>query len=220
MSQYNMTTNQSATSASPEDQQRFLSLIPTLLPIAAQLVQSFGNRDISQTSRATTPLTGMPSSPEDQQRSWGSFLQQALPIASQLMQSFGSRDISQTPGLAAPSTGMPSSPEDQQRSWGSFLQQALPIASQLMPSSPEDQQRFLSCFFSRRSTTISIIPTKTASHCVTTNAILGSRDVSQTPGLGAPSTGMPSSPEDQQRFQSLLPTLIPIATQLMQSFRR
>ena len=115
MSQYNMTTNQSTTSASPEDQQRFLSLIPTLLPIAAQLVQSFGNRDISQTSRATTPLTGMPSSPEDQQRSWGSFLQQALPIASQLMQSFGSRDISSTPGLAAPSTGMPSSPEDQQR---------------------------------------------------------------------------------------------------------
>ena len=40
MSQYSMTTNQSATSASPEDQQQFLSFLPKLLPIASQLMQS------------------------------------------------------------------------------------------------------------------------------------------------------------------------------------
>ena len=105
--------------------------------------------------------------------------------------------------LGSSSTAMPTSPEDQQR-FLSFLPQLIPIATQLLsslgrgvPQTP-DQQRFLG--FS--------LPDPLGIF----------RGVPQTPGV--PSTAMPTSPEDQQRFLELLPQLIPIATQLIQAFRK
>src|SRR6266540_2446667 len=95
MSQPNIQTLGSSSTAmptSPEDQQRFLSFLPQLIPIATQLLSSLG-RGVPQTPGV--PSTAMPTSPEDQQR-FLSFLPQLIPIATQLLSSLG-RGVPQTP---------------------------------------------------------------------------------------------------------------------------